>query len=204
MCLAIRLFAVTVLSIAAVFTVQRASAEYRTSTQYRASVGCSAEKIDRLNAAATLKELECTCFNRCDVSTPPPPHLPTHETACDERQLVAWLDEHGAYGGRLDPSIYDDQVDWIVSGKPAVKTRSEIAKEEDDFRKVYPVQIYTARTSSTAVVRGQCVLTQQLDVHKRRSNGKEEYGTFRIVFGIRTDADPPRIVAQHIDVLSGR
>lgn len=39
--------------------------------QYRAAIGCSAEKIDSMKPTATLEELECTCFNKC--STPPPP-----------------------------------------------------------------------------------------------------------------------------------
>ena len=51
------------------------------------------------------------------------------------------------------------------------------------------------------MVRGQCVLTQQLDSYKRRSNGREECGTFRVVHTIRIDAKGPRIVAQQIDVL---
>src|SRR2546421_1343859 len=100
--------------------------------------------------------------------------------------------------------MYDDEVQWIVSGKPSIKRRSEIAKDEEDFRKIYPVQKYTAQTSSTAVVGGQCVLTQQLDPYKRRSNGKEEHGTFRVVHTIRIDAKGPRIVAQQIDALSRR
>ncbi|WP_420737772.1 hypothetical protein [Bradyrhizobium japonicum] len=203
--LVVRLFAVTALSMAAAFTIQHANA------QYRASVGCSADKIDSLSEAASLEELECKCFNKCPlptVSPPPSPQPPpshsTHVLACEKGELIAWLDKHGVYGGQLDPSIYDDQIDWIVGGKRSLKQRSEIAKEEDDFRKVYPVQTYTTKTSSAAVVGGQCVLTQRVDVYKQRSNGKEVSGTFRIVFGIRTDANPPRVVQQYIDVLSGR
>ncbi|WP_420737773.1 PAN domain-containing protein [Bradyrhizobium japonicum] len=59
---AIRLVAVTALSMAAL-TIQHASA------QYRASVGCSADKIDSLNTAASLEDLECKCFNKCPSST---------------------------------------------------------------------------------------------------------------------------------------
>jgi len=55
------------LSMAAAFTIQHASA------QYRASVGCSADKIDSLSAAASLEELECKCFNKCTSSTASPP-----------------------------------------------------------------------------------------------------------------------------------
>jgi hypothetical protein len=132
------------------------------------------------------------------------PREPAAALACDERQVIAWLDQHGAYNGRLDPSIYDDQVQWIVSGKRSTKTRSEIAKDEEDFRKKYPVQKYTAQTSSTAMDGRHCVLTQQLDSYKRRPNGTEEYGTFRVVRTIRTDAEGPRIVAYQIDVLSRR
>jgi hypothetical protein len=204
MCLAFRLFVVAALSIAAAFTIQPASA------QYRASVGCSAEKIDSLSEAASLEELECKCFNRCPLTASPRPPVPpltsypTNVFACEKEKLIAWLDKHGVYGGQLDPSIYDDRVDWIVGGKQSLKKRSEIAKEEEDFRKVYPVQNYTTKTSSAAVVGGRCVLTQRVDIYKQRSNGKEVSGTFRIVFGIRTDADPPRIVQQYIDVLSGR
>jgi hypothetical protein len=46
------------------------------------------------------------------------------------------------------------------------------------------------------------VLTQQLESYKRRPNGREEYGTFRVVLTIRTDVEGPRIVAHQIDVLS--
>ncbi|MDF0519029.1 hypothetical protein P0R31_17480 [Bradyrhizobium yuanmingense] len=198
MCLVVRLFAVAALGMATVFTIQHASA------QYRASVGCSAEKIDSLSEAASLEELECKCFNRCPQPSPLPTPSPANVFGCEKGKLIAWLDNHGVYGGQLDPSIYDDQVDWIVGGKLSTKKRSEIAKEEEDFRKVYPVQSYITKSSSAAVVGGQCVLTQRLDVHKQRSNGKEVFGTFRIVFGIRTNVDPPRIVQQYIDVLSGR
>ena len=52
------------------------------------------------------------------------------------------------------------------------------------------------------MVRGQWVLTQQLDSY--RSNGREEYGTFRVVHTIRIDAKGPRIVARQIDVLPRR
>ncbi|WP_370101239.1 hypothetical protein [Bradyrhizobium yuanmingense] len=195
------MFAVAALGMATVFTIQHASA------QFRAGVGCSAEKIDSLSEAASLEELQCKCFNKCPTPTPSPsPLLPpsANAVACEQGKLIAWLDNHGVYGGQLDPSIYDDQVDWIVGGKLSTKKRSEIAKEEEDFRKVYPVQTYTTKSSSAAVVGGQCVLTQRLDVHKQRSNGREVFGTFRIVFGIRTNVDPPRIVQQYIDVLSGR
>ena len=105
----------------------------------------------------------------------PTPTVPTPSTPafpCQERQVSAWLDKHGVYGGQLDYSIYDDKVDWIVNGKLSAKTRSEIVKDEEDFRKVYPVQKYTAQTSSTAIVRGECVLTQLLNSYKRSSNGK--------------------------------
>ena len=64
------------------------------------------------------------------------------------------------------------------------------------------MQKYTAQTSSAAMVRGQWVLTQQLDSY--RSNGREEYGTFRVVHTIRIDAKGPRIVARQIDVLPRR
>ena len=66
------------------------------------------------------------------------------------------------------------------------------------------MQKYTAQTSSAAMVRGQWVLTQQLDSYKHRSNGREEYGIFRVVHTIRIDAKGPRIVAQQIDVLPRR
>jgi hypothetical protein len=126
---------------------------------------------------------------------------PTNAFPCQERQVIVWLEGHGVYGRRLDTSIYDGDVDWIVNGKVSSKTPSEIAKEEENFRKVYPVQQYTALTSSTAMVRGQCVLTQKVQSYKRRSNGREEHGAFKVVFAMRIDASRPRIVAQTIEVL---
>ena len=54
------------------------------------------------------------------------------------------------------------------------------------------------------MVRGQWVLTQQLDSYKHRSNGREEYCIFRVVHTIRTDAKGLCIVAQQIDVLPRR
>jgi chemotaxis protein histidine kinase CheA len=149
----------------------------------KAAEKAAAEKVAAVNAKEAARE-------------------PAAALACDERQVIAWLDQHGAYNGRLDPSIYDDQVQWIVSGKRSTKTRSEIAKDEEDFRKRYPVQKYTAQTSSTAMDGRHCVLTQQLDSYKRRPNGSEERRTFRVVLTIRTDVEGPRIVAHQIDVLS--
>ena len=94
---------------------------------------------------------------------------------------------------------------WVIRVSSACsrpRCDVEIAKDEKDFRRVYPVQKYTAQTSSAAMVRGQWVLTQQLDSY--RSNGREEYGTFRVVHTIRIDAKGPRIVARQIDVLPRR
>ena len=165
-----------------------------------------AQKIDRW-----LKFLEVFTPTLYVVKTQPPPAVrtptptvPTPSTPafpCQERQVSAWLDKHGVYGGQLDYSIYDDKVDWIVNGKLSAKTRSEIVKDEEDFRKVYPVQKYTAQTSSTAIVRGECVLTQLLNSYKRSSKGKEEYSTYKVVFAISSNANGPRIVAQQIEVL---
>jgi hypothetical protein len=129
---------------------------------------------------------------------------------CQAERLTGWLNQHGAYGGDngyqpFDTSVYDDEVNWIVNGKPSRKTRREIAKEEDDFRRLYPVQKYAPKTLSVAAVGEQCVLTQQLDSYKQRSNGRSERGTFKVTFFIRTDANGPRsIVGHEIEVLPSR
>jgi chemotaxis protein histidine kinase CheA len=184
---------------------ERAAAE-RAAAQKAAAEKAAAEKAAAEKAAAEKAAAEkaaaekVAALNALKVA----PREPAAALACDERQVIAWLDQHGAYNGRLDPSIYDDQVQWIVSGKRSTKTRSEIAKDEEGFRKKYPVQKYTAQTSSTAMDGRHCVLTQQLDSYKRRPNGTEERGTFRVVRTIRTDVEGPRIVAHQIDVLSRR
>jgi chemotaxis protein histidine kinase CheA len=167
---------------------EKAAAEAQRVAEAKAAADKAAEKAAAEKVAAV---------NAKEAAREPAAALP-----CDERQVIAWLDQHGAYNGRLDPSIYDDQVQWIVSGKRSTKTRSEIAKDEEDFRKRYPVQKYTAQTSSTAMDGRHCVLTQQLDSYKRRPNGSEERRTFRVVLTIRTDVEGPRIVAHQIDVLS--
>ena len=124
---------------------------------------------------------------------------------CQNDQLTSWLDQHGIYGNRLfDISVYDESVNWIVNGKPSRKTRSEIAKEEDIFRRLYPMQRYTPIASSASMIGGQCVLKQEVEGYKKSSAGKVEFNNFRFEFGIRSDASGPRIVERQTDVLSSR
>ena len=119
---------------------------------------------------------------------------------CQDQPVSSWLGQHGAYGDRpFDSSIYDDQVNWTVNGKPSKKSRWEITKDEEDWRKQYPVQKYSPTTLSVATVGGQCVLSQQLDAYKVNRNGKEVRNTFKVEFAIRADANGPRIVGQQID-----
>src|SRR5262249_42655027 len=185
---------------------RKAAAAAKAEEGARKAAAAAKAEEDARKAAAAAKAEEDTRKGAAEkvAALKMAPREPAAALACDERQVIAWLDQHGAYNGRLDPSIYDDQVQWIVSAKRPTKTRSEIAKDEEDFRKIYPVQKYTAQTSSTAMDGRHCVLTQQLDSYKRRPNGREEYGTFRVVRTIRTDAEGPRIVAHQIDVLSRR
>jgi len=124
---------------------------------------------------------------------------------CQKEQLIDWLDQHGIYGNRpFDISVYDDQVNWIVNGKPSRKTRTDIAKEEDIFRRLYPMQRYTPSASSAAMVGDQCVLTQQVDGYKKSATGNVEFNNFRFEFGIRSDANGPHIVERQTDVLNRR
>jgi hypothetical protein len=44
------------------------------------------------------------------------------------------------------------------------------------------------------MVRGRCVLTQQIEGYKRSRTGRVELDKFRFEFGIRTNTDPPHIV----------
>jgi hypothetical protein len=125
---------------------------------------------------------------------------------CQKEQLTNWLDQHGIYGNRpFDISIYDnDGVNWIVNGEPSRKTRSDIAKEEDIFRRVYPMQRYTPVASSAGMIGGQCVLKQEVEGYKKSSTGKVEFNNFKFEFGIRSDANGTRIVERKTDVLSSR
>jgi hypothetical protein len=122
---------------------------------------------------------------------------------CQAEQLTQWLDEHGVYGGDrpFDISIYADQVGWTVNGKPSKKTRSQIAKEEEVWKRLYPIQKYTPMTSSATMIGGQCVLTQRVEGYKKSSTGKVELDYFKLGFGIRTDANGPLIVERQTDVL---
>ena len=128
---------------------------------------------------------------------------PVSSLACRNDQVVNWLDQHGIYGNRsIDISVYSDVVSWTVNGKPSRKTIADIAKEEEIFRRIYPMQRYTPTTSSVAMVGGQCVLTQVVDGYKKSATGKVEFNNFRFAFGIRNDAGGPRIVERQTDVLS--
>jgi len=137
----------------------------------------------------------------------PPPPQPVSRTglSCQTDHIIDWLDQHGIYGNRpFDSSIYDDQVTWTVNGRQATKTKTDVIKEEDDFRKAYPMQRYTPTSSSTSRVGDQCVLTQQVDGYKKRANGSVQLSNFRFVFGIKSGGNGPRIVERQTDVLSGR
>ncbi|MGY4226393.1 hypothetical protein ACVMIH_003754 [Bradyrhizobium sp. USDA 4503] len=138
--------------------------------------------------------------------TPPPPQ-PVSRTrlSCQVDQIIDWLDQHGIYGNRpFDSSVYDDQVNWTVNGRRAMKTKADVIKEEDDFRKVYPMQRYTPTSSSAGRVGDQCVLTQQVDGYKQKANGNAQLSSYRFEFGIKSDANGPRIVERQTDVLTGR
>jgi hypothetical protein len=139
------------------------------------------------------------------LSAPRIPPTVRTDLPCQKEQVTDWLDQHGIYGNRpFDISIYDDDINWIVNGKPSRKTQSDIAKEEDIFRRIYPMQRYTPITSSAAMIGGQCVLTQEVEGYKKSSTGKAEFNNFRFEFGIRSDANGPRIVERQTDVLSSR
>jgi hypothetical protein len=141
------------------------------------------------------------------ASNAPRNPTPTVQTnlPCVKQQVTSWLDQHGVYGNRpFDISIYDDNINWIVNGKPSWKKRSDIAKEEDIFRRLYPMQRYSPTTSSAATIAGQCVLTQDIKGYKQSSTGKVELNDFRFGFTIRNDANGPRIVERETDVLSSR
>ncbi|QOZ33254.1 hypothetical protein [Bradyrhizobium sp. CCBAU 53421] len=138
--------------------------------------------------------------------TPPPPE-PVSRTrlSCQADRIIDWLDQHGIYGNRpFDSSVYDDQVTWTVNGKRAAKTKTDVIKEEDDFRKVYPMQRYTPTSSSAGQVGDQCVLTQQVDGYKQKANGSAQFNSYRLEFGIKSGANGPRIVERQTDVLTGR
>lgn len=137
----------------------------------------------------------------------PPPPQPASRTrlSCQTDQIIDWLDQHGIYGNRpFDGSVYDDRITWTVNGKQATKTKADIVKEEDDFRKVYPMQRYTPTSSSVTRLGDQCVLTQQIDGYKQKANGSVQLSNYRFEFGIKTDGNGPRIVDRQTDVLSGR
>jgi hypothetical protein len=137
---------------------------------------------------------------------------PPSPFVCEDQKVIGWLEERGAYGPRdrpFGPSVYDERVRWVVNGNPSSKTRSEVIKDEEEFRKAYSVITYTKHRSSAKVVQGQCVLTMQVDSYKRRrcasagcarSNQREENTTLNLMFAIRMDPNWPRIVEHHIDV----
>lgn len=136
---------------------------------------------------------------------PPPQPVSRTRLSCQADQIIDWLDQHGIYGNRpFDSSVYDDQVIWIVNGKHATKTKADVIKEEVDFRKVYPMQRYTATSSSVARVGDQCVLKQQIDGYKQKANGSVQFSNFSFEFGIKSDGYGARIVERQTDVLPGR
>jgi hypothetical protein len=137
----------------------------------------------------------------------PPPPQPVSRTglSCQTDQIIDWLDQHGIYGNRpFDSSVYDDQVTWTVNGRQTTKTKTDVIKEENDFRKVYPMQRYTPTSSSASRVGDQCVLTQQVDGYKQKANGSAQLSNYRFEFGIKSGAKEPRIVERQTDVLAGR
>jgi hypothetical protein len=141
----------------------------------------------------------------------PPPHSPPPHVArivglpCEKSQVVDWLDKHGIYGNRpFDISVYDDEVNWTVNGKLSTKTRSDIAREEDVFRRIYPMQRYTPTSSSATMIGEQCVLTQEVEGYKISRSGTVKFNSFRFAFSIRTDANEPRIIERQTDLLSPR
>jgi hypothetical protein len=160
-------------------------------------------KVFELLQIRLLPNYKFPTVTQSDAPPKPPPIVQTG-LPCQKEQVINWLDQHGIYGNRpFDISIYDDNgVDWIVNGKPSRKTRRDIAKEEDIFRRIYPMQRYTPVTSSAARVGGQCVLTQTVEGYKKSSTGKIELNNFRFEFGISSDANGPRIVERQTDVLS--
>ena len=130
---------------------------------------------------------------------PPPSGLP-----CQVDRMVSWLDQHGIYGNRnFDVTAYDSQVNWIVNGKSEWKTQAVVQKEEDDFKKVYPMQRYSPvpNTSGTSMSGGQCVLTQDIGGYKQKYNGKIENNSFRFIFYIVSDSNSTRIVARETNRL---
>jgi len=183
---------------------EKAAAE-KAAAEKAAAEKAAAEKAAAEKAAAEKAAAEKAAAAKVAAREPAAKvgaREPAAALACEERQVIAWLEQHGAYNGQLDTSIYDDAVRWVARGEPPTKTRSQIAKEEAVWRKKYPEQKLTPQTSSTVMVQGQCVLTQRVDSFKRGSDGSRKNDIFRIVYTIRTD-DPrgPRIVAQEIEVL---
>jgi hypothetical protein len=71
------------------------------AAQFRASVGCPAEKIDNMSPNATLQDLECKCFNKCPSSAPP---TPGSSQRINERRFTT-------YEGRdIDGHDYDRKI----------------------------------------------------------------------------------------------
>jgi len=129
------------------------------------------------------------------------PSVPA-DFSCQNDRITGWLDKHGLYGNRtFDITVYDDKIIWTVNGKSSRKTLTDIAKEEDIFRRLYPVQRYTPKTSSARMVGGLCVVSQDVEGYKTSSTGKVELGTFRFGFTIRNDATGAHIVERQTDVL---
>lgn len=136
------------------------------------------------------------------TSQPRPPVVRAN-LPCQKDQVFDWLDQHGIYGEQpFDISAYDDNVNWIVNGKQSWKKRSDIGKEEDIFRRLYPSQRYSPTTSTASMIGGQCVLTQEVEGYKKSATGKAEFNKFRFGFSIKTDTNGPRIVERQTDLLS--
>jgi hypothetical protein len=141
---------------------------------------------------------------------PPPPRPPPvvvdapGSLPCQTKQVAEWLDQHGIYGDKpFDINIYDDSVNWVVGGRPEWKKKSDVFKEENIFRKIYPTQRYNPilNTSSAIMSGGQCVFTQDVEGYKQSATGAIVMNNFRFGFTIRNNASGPRIVERQTDVL---
>ena len=179
-------------------TVEKAEAE-KAAADKAAAAKAAADK-----AAAEKAEAEKAAAAKAAADKAAAAKAAAAPFACEARQVTGWLEQNGAYGAHLNTSIYADKVQWIASGKPETKTPSDIANDEEAYRKIFPVQKYTTQTASTKIVGGQCVITQDLQSYKERKDGTPVHGIVRVVHTIATDTKEPRIVAQQIEVLPRR
>jgi hypothetical protein len=188
---------------AAKAAADKAAAE-RAAAEKAAADKAAAAKAAADKAAAEKAEAEKAAAAKAAADKAAAAKAAAAPFACEARQVTGWLEQNGAYGAHLNTSIYADKVQWIASGKPETKTPSDIANDEEAYRKIFPVQKYTTQTASTKIVGGQCVITQDLQSYKERKDGTPVHGIVRVVHTIATDTKEPRIVAQQIEVLPRR